>query len=142
MTDLEPVRFLLTISREWQAWTFLRLTLRDLSLWAPGATMVHGDAPRGDRQAAAIWRDEFGGLDDPWPAGWEQCAADCRHAPRFNRAGKAYCPVAGFRRNAAMVNEGRCAFALAFIHEHSRGATDCAKRAKAAGLRLDIHRNR
>lgn len=143
VTDPEPVqvRWLLTISREWVWWTLLRMRFTVLAAAYPRSVMVHGNAPQGDQQAARIWHEEFGGQVDPWPADWGTCTDECRHRPRFNRAGQPYCPVAGFRRNTAMVQQGRCRYAEAFIHNHSRGATDCAKKAKAAGLIVTIHRN-
>lgn len=141
MTEPEPVRWLLTISREWAWWAPLRMRFTTLAAAYPRSVMVHGNAPQGDQQAARIWREEFGGLSESWPADWETCTDECRHRPRYNHAGRLYCPIAGFRRNAAMVARGRCRFVEAFIHSHSRGATDCAKKAKAAGLHVTIHRN-
>lgn len=102
----------------------------------PDAVLVHGDAPKGDRDAAGIWRG-MGGQVEAWPADWEHCAPDCRHRQRveMDRSAnfKTHCPYAGLRRNLAMV-ESAPDLVLAFIHNKSRGASHCAQAAEDAGI--------
>lgn len=103
----------------------------------PDAVLVHGDNPRGDRDAAGIWRG-LGGQVEAWPADWEHCGPDCRHPSRkgVDRKGelRTWCPYAGYRRNTAMV-ESSPDLMLAFIHKASKGATHCAQSAEDAGIR-------
>jgi hypothetical protein len=103
----------------------------------PDAVLVHGDAKRGDRQAAGIWKS-LGGTDDPMPADWDECdpvndvACQRRHRKR-RKDGTEYCPTAGHRRNTAMV-ETAPALCLSFIRARSHGATDCTEKAEGAGI--------
>lgn len=121
------VRILVTVSRSWSQWSTMRAALETVHKRHPGAVLVHGDAPRGDRDAAGIWRS-LGGEVEPWPAKWTEHGADCRCVLRHRR-----CPYAGFRRNIAMV-ESAPALCLAFINNQSRGASHCARAAEDAGI--------
>ena len=131
MTAVAP-RVLLTISRSWSQWSLVREKLTTLHSRHPDAVLVHGNAYSGDRQAAGIWRS-LGGVDEPHPAKWWlPCTSDCRHAPRQHN-GRAYCPNAGLRRNAEMVESG-VDLCLSFIHAQSPGASHCTALAEGAGI--------
>jgi hypothetical protein len=84
--------------------------------------LVHGGADGADTIAAQVW-EALGQPTEPHPANWR-------------RYGK---KRAGIIRNAQMVAAG-ADLCLAFIRNHSPGATDCADRAQAAGIPLRIHR--
>lgn len=107
-------RILVTISRTWIQVGTLRRVLRKVHAEHPHAVLVHGDHPKGDQWAAAIWR-ELGGRDEAWPADWS-------HGKR-----------GGPLRNARMV-ESNPTLCLAFIREASRGASGCADLAEGAGI--------
>lgn len=129
-------RILVTVSRSWRDWPTMKAALAQVHAAHPDAVLVHGDAPKGDRDAAGIWRG-MGGQVEPWPADWGHCAPDCRHRERVQLDSSAnfrtHCPYAGFRRNIAMV-ESAPDTCLAFIHNKSRGATHCAGMAEGAGI--------
>jgi hypothetical protein len=108
-------RVLVTGSRTWADTGTIRRQLARCREQYPGAVLVHGDAPGADRIAAAIWQS-WGLPTEPHPADWAT----------HGRA-------AGPRRNTAMVTAG-AAECLAFIRNHSRGATHCAHQAEAAGI--------
>jgi len=123
------VRVLVTVSRSWRGWKVMREALEQVHAKYPDAVLVHGDAPRGDRDAANLWRG-MGGEVEAWPANWREHGVDCRCPNRT-----AVCRYAGMRRNLAMV-ESAPALCLAFIHNRSKGATHCADAAEAAGIRV------
>jgi hypothetical protein len=106
----------------------MRAALAQVHERHPDAVLVHGDAPRGDRDAAGIWRG-LGGKTEAWPAEWNKHAPDCPLGHMKERT----CKHAGFRRNIAMV-ESAPDMCLAFIHKNSRGATHCALAAEDAGI--------
>ena len=108
-------RVLVTGSRTWTDTATITARLAEQAGALPGAVLVHGDAAGADRIAARIWRS-WGLPEEPHPADWHQ----------HGRA-------AGPRRNAHMVALG-AAVCLAFIHNHSRGATHTAGLAQAAGI--------
>lgn len=108
-------RILITCSRSWSEWSTVRRVLGEIHDRYPDAILVHGDAPQGDRQVAAIWQS-MGGATEPHPADWK----------RHKRA-------AGFRRNAAMV-ESSPAMTLAFIRDSSAGASHTADLSEGAGI--------
>jgi hypothetical protein len=108
-------RILVTISRAWSEISELRRVLETVHAEHPTATLVHGDAPKGDRTAAGIWKS-LGGEVEAWPAEW-------------NRYGKR----AGMLRNARMV-ESNPALVLSFIRDASAGATHCTDLAEGAGI--------
>jgi hypothetical protein len=109
------LRILITCSRSWSEWSTVRRVLGEIHDRYPDAILVHGDAPRGDRQVAAIWQS-MGGRAEPHPADW-----------------KAFGRAAGFRRNAAMV-ESNPALTLAFIRNSSAGASHTAALSEGAGI--------
>lgn len=136
------VRIVLTCSRSWREWSTMRSALDKVQAAHPGAVLVHGDAPRGDRDAAYLWR-QLGGEVEPWPAKWAECSWDCPHAThrKVNRAGQEYCPGAGMRRNAAMV-ESAPDLVLVFVDPKSKtqGASHCAGLAIDAGIPTLVYR--
>jgi hypothetical protein len=109
------VRILITVSRTWSEWSTMRTALEKVHTEYPGAVLVHGDCPKGDRDAAGMWRG-LGGEVEAWPAQWAQQGRS-----------------AGFIRNTAMVKSAP-ALVLAFINGHSRGASHCAQLAEDAGI--------
>jgi hypothetical protein len=62
-------RILVTVSRSWAAWSTMHAALKQAYAEHPDAVLVHGDNPRGDQDAAGIWRS-LGGTDEAWPADW------------------------------------------------------------------------
>lgn len=137
-------RILVTVSRSYKEWSTMRTALEKVYAEYPDAVLVHGDAPKGDRDAAGMWRQLGGGVE-AWPAKWSECGWDCPHAThrKVNRAGKEYCPRAGMRRNVAMV-ESAPDLVLAFVDPKSKtqGASHCARIAKAAGIPVDRYEQR
>lgn len=129
------VRILVTVSRTWSEWPTMREALATIRARHPEAVLVHGDAPKGDRDAAGIWRG-LGGKVEAWPADWANCAPDCRHGEVVRQifgVRKTHCPYAGYRRNLAMV-ESAPSLVLAFINKNSKGASHCAQAAEDAGI--------
>lgn len=108
-------RILVTGSRTWSDETRIREALEYWAARLPGATLVHGQARGADLIAARIW------------AGWGYPAEV--HPARWGQHGKA----ADLLRNREMVAVG-ADVCLAFIHNHSRGATHCAAIAQASGI--------
>lgn len=107
--------------------------------------VVHGHCPRGADAIAdfycedqAGWRDNMGQevAVERHPADWAApCGPSCRPSHRRRRNDTTYCPAAGMNRNQHMVDLG-ADLCLAFIRDRSRGATDCARRARAAGVEV------
>jgi hypothetical protein len=112
-------RILITGSRTWTDNTVIRDALTPHR--APGAVLVHGNAHGADRIAAGIWRS-WGLPVETHPADW-------------HTHGRA----AGMVRNRHMVILG-ADICLAFIHNHSPGATHCAATANQAGIPTHRHR--
>lgn len=108
-------RVLVTCSRSWTSWSTMRTALEKVYAEYPDAVLVHGDCPKGDRDAAGMWRG-LGGEVEAWPAQWAQ-------------QGRA----AGFIRNTAMV-ESAPALVLCFLNGNSKGASHCAQLAEDAGI--------
>lgn len=114
-------RILVTGSRTWTDNTLIAHHLGRAAQLLPAAVLVHGDARGADRIAAAIWT-RWRLPVEAHPADWE-------------RDGRA----AGHLRNALMVRFG-ARLCLAFIRDHSPGATACADLAERAGIRtIRIH---
>lgn len=106
--------------------------------------LVHGGCPTGaDAIADRIWRrwmPAFPRLIEPeiHEADWGHCTSDCPLGHRKQRGGGTYyCPLAGFRRNAAMVDLGAYV-CLAFPLGESPGTRDCMARAEKAGIPLRV----
>jgi YspA, cpYpsA-related SLOG family len=121
-TSTEPPcrRVLVTGSRTWTDTTTIATALREV--WGDGtAVLISGACPHGaDRIAEQLWK-QWGGQVEAHPADWT------RHGRQ-----------AGFRRNAEMVATG-ADVCLAFIHEHSRGATHTANLAETATIPTHRH---
>jgi hypothetical protein len=122
-TRTEPTagafRVLVTGSRDWTDSATIEAALTVAAAHAPAGrvlVLVHGDARGADRIAA----------HHAARTGWRVEA----HPARWDRDGRA----AGYRRNAAMVAAG-ADLCLAFIRDHSAGATQCADLADRAGIR-------
>jgi hypothetical protein len=113
-------RVLATGSRTWTDTTTIAAVLR--AEWGNGtAVLISGACPKGaDRIAEQLWT-QWGGQVETYPADW-------------TRHGRS----AGFRRNAEMVAAG-ADVCLAFIHEHSRGATHTANLAETANIPTHRH---
>ncbi|WP_037322525.1 hypothetical protein [Amycolatopsis thermoflava] len=133
----EQPTILLTISRTWSQWSTVRDVFAKVLETYPDAVLMHGNAIKGDQQAAGIWR-ALGGRDMPVDADWDHCDPEhdvaCRKAHRKRRSdGTKYCPTAGLRRNSDMVEAG-VGLCLSFIRSRSRGASDCTRKAEEAGI--------
>jgi hypothetical protein len=123
-----------TVSRTWTDISTMREVLEKVHAQQPEAVLVHGDAARGDRLAAYLWRN-LGGRVEAWPAAWgSSCTEVCKHPPRKRKDGTEFCPVPGPARNARMV-ESNPDLVLAFIRKRSKGATGTYDLAVGAGLR-------
>lgn len=111
--------------------------------------LIEGGASGAD--AAAKWWAEQSpmhsyneGDDDPrfehlsFPADWDNCGPECKPMHHRTRPdGSAYCPLAGFRRNQQMLDEGKPDLVVAFVDKpigRSRGTHDMVQRARNAGL--------
>jgi hypothetical protein len=109
-------RVLVTGSRTWEDREAILFELAGLTLQHPGAVIVHGACPKGADTLAASCARDLGLAQEPHAAEWEK-----------------YGKRAGFRRNAEMVALG-ADVCLAFIRDHSPGATHCAGLAAKAGI--------
>jgi hypothetical protein len=132
------VRVLVTGSRVFSSRTVIRRAL-DVINEQPGPhTLVHGDAQGADRMAAAYAR-ELGWTLEPHPADWQApCTEQCQHRrPRVVGTRSDFCPTAGVRRNALMVELGAdvcVAFYSTAAGVKNVGTTDCVKRAGKARI--------
>jgi len=150
-------RLLVTASRAWHAepqvmrdalseavTRLLRMqAIEHVPIAESGVTLVHGDAWGGDQLAAEAFRSLY-----PWlpraflveahPADWngpcDPASPQCVPGHRVRRPdGSHYCPTAGTRRNVAMIKLGADA-GLAFILDHSAGASHCLRAMRSAGI--------
>ena len=150
----DRVRIIETGSRLWVDRQTLREALFAVAREAGGlhrVLLVHGDCPATDSktpgadQLAAKWAADnhgHGVRTEPHPANWDSCTWSC---PRSHRIRKKpgdtvhpgllddYCPGAGPRRNAEMVNLGAFRL-LAFPLPSSRGTWNAVGLARAAGI--------
>lgn len=119
MTDTG--RILVTGSRTWTNIAQLNFQLRiACARYLPSAiVIVHGACPHGADHYAELWARKQGLRTEQHPANW-------RPGGTFDRA-------AGFKRNVEMVTLG-ADICLAFIHNHSAGATHTADLAEKAGI--------
>lgn len=110
-------RVLLTGSRRWSDAELIFRELDRLVRQHGVITLIHGDCSRGADAIADRWARNWPGvLVERYPANWREF-------------GKAAGPI----RNLEMVNAGpdEC---LAFILDHSKGASQCASAAMRAGV--------
>ena len=114
------MRILITGSRNWANRYALTTALAGLVGDIENAVIVHGDCPSG---ADAIADD----MAAYWGWGVE------RHTADWGRHGKAAGPI----RNQEMVDAG-ADICLAFPLGESHGTRDCIRRAKAAGIPVQI----
>ena len=114
-------RVLITGSRTWTDSTAIRAALSPFR--APGVVLVHGDARGADRIAASVWHS-WGLPTEAHPADWDT----------YGRA-------AGYRRNRHMVGLG-ADVCVAFIRNHSPGATHTADLAEQAGIHTTRHHHK
>lgn len=107
--------------------------------------LIHGDADGLDRLTRDI-AQSLGWEVVPVPAEWEECGQGCgpgRSHRRRRRDGSEYCPLAGPRRNRAMVNRyGPGALGLLgfpAIGSNGRSGTwDCIHYAADQGLHIVV----
>lgn len=131
----------------------------------------HGDCPSGPNAPGADqifheicmqhrgWFLRGGRLliEDPMPADWDHCGPDCPDEPHRKEKHPGdpwhpgllgdYCPKAGPRRNRRLAAKTAAAkgakICLAFPHPRSfAGTANCARLAKAAGIRVEWVRYR
>jgi hypothetical protein len=114
-------RVLVTGSRSWTDTQAITRALDDLhAQHTDRLRIIHGACPRGADAIAHAWADAHGVPVEAHPAHWS--------------TGRS----AGPARNAAMVAT-RPDLCLAYIADHSRGATDTAARAEQAGIPTRRH---
>lgn len=113
------LRVLVTGSRTWTDGALIEQALSMLLDDIGPFTLVHGACPRGADALADRWARRYPGRVrvERYPAAWW----------RYGRS-------AGPARNAVMVHTGHYALCVAFIRDHSRGATNCARLADEADI--------
>lgn len=117
------MRILVTGSRDWTHGLVIYRALEEARGDTPHDEMVlvHGGAKGADEIAARYATDKDWGIEEH-PAEWA----------KYGRA-------AGPIRNMGMVDAG-ADICLAFIKNHSRGATQCAAYAEACGIPVKRYR--
>lgn len=142
-------RILVTGSRKWPSenivWEAIAFALCENLPDGGAVTLVHGACPTGADHFAHTWfglplDGDFTAVEETHPADWDRCVPECRH-PQAWRRGRRYCPAAGHRRNQEMVELGAdlvLAFPLPGPRTRSRGTWDCVRRAKAAGIPVEV----
>lgn len=97
--------------------------------------VVHGNNGNADRGADRHAKAR-GWTVEAYDADWEgPCRKACKRQhrrPRRNGVGD-YCPAAGVYRNQQMIDT-RPGLCLVFVRDHSSGAGDALRRARAAGI--------
>ena len=108
-------------SRSWRDWSAMEAALRRLPR---GSQVVHGDARGADRMAGSV-AERLGHYVARMPAEWE-------------RYGKS----AGMRRNEQMLTCVKPDLVIAFWDGSSRGTRNMIERARRAGVRVRVYRQR
>ncbi len=132
------MRILVTGSREFTNWAAIRIALTETAGLDPDVTVIHGKNRRGADMITEEVANNLGWRTEPYEAHWTApCRDECgkRDHRRPGRGGVLYCPAAGNYRNQEMVDTGADVCLAFFKHgARNRGTTDCAKRAKDAGI--------
>lgn len=112
------MRILVTISRDWDDYARICQVIEDATYGREDETVIVHGASQMDWFIAGV-AYAYGARHEPHSADWRPNGV-------FNK-------LAGFERNQKMVDLGadKC---LAFIKDASSGASDCARRAEAAGI--------
>jgi hypothetical protein len=134
----------LTGSRTWPDPGLLETTLllvwhEALEVGYSGIELIHGDCQDGADAMGDAWAIRHHVPRRRRPADWEgPCGPECQPGHRRAKAGgRTYCPVAGHRRNQAIIDELPLLLVAAQVGKSS-GTADCMRRAKKAGI--PIHR--
>lgn len=144
---MNDFRILLAGSRTWPRGVVLPGVLRHAgdAAWLDHdrVVLVHGACEDGaDAEAHELWTS-WGWPTEPVPAAWPECAPECIALPQPHRKrGRHgwYCPGAGMRRNAVVVDRG-ADMMLAFVAgSWSPGTQGCIRLAKAAGILVWTYR--
>lgn len=118
------MRVLVTGSRDWPSQYLVVSVLNEIRTSTTPEeplVIVHGACPTGADHFASAWVEAI--------HHWDRNLTEEPHPADWGRYGNAAGPI----RNSEMVALGadQC---LAFIKNESRGATDCANKAEAAGI--------
>jgi hypothetical protein len=131
------VRILVTGSRDWTNWAAVRIALTETAGLDHDVTVVHGGARGADTIASEI-AGALGWRTEPHRTDWNApCRDTCgeRDHRRPGWGGVTYCPAAGDYRNQEMVDTGADVCLAFYVHGSlNKGTSDCARRAKAAGI--------
>jgi hypothetical protein len=114
---------LITGSRTWTDRAVIRRALAEVWVGDPATVLVSGGCPQGaDVLCEQCWTRWGGHLE--------------RHPARWSRDGRA----AGFHRNQLLVTLG-AHLCVAFIRDHSRGASHTVALAHTAGIPVVLYTN-
>lgn len=138
-------RLLVTGARTWTDAHLMLLGLRSaivsLGVAPPEIVLVNGDAEGtsgaegADRMSSRIGK-ALGMQLNLHIADWPSCVLDCPpNHRRVNHRMQEYCPDAGFRRNAEMIETLESGdLVLAYALRWGSGSGNCARQARSAGL--------
>jgi hypothetical protein len=116
-------RVLITGSRTWTDRAVIRRALAEVWVGDPATVLVSGGSPTGaDVLCEQCWTHWGGHLE--------------RHPARWSRHGR----TAGFVRNQLLVTLG-AQLCVAFIRDHSRGASHTVALAHTAGIPVVLYTN-
>jgi hypothetical protein len=131
-------RILVTGSRKWADPARVAHELSAAAGDQKAVAVIHGACRTGADVLAEVAARGLGFRTEPHPARWGgPCRPACPPGHRHQRVwqGAWYCPSAGLYRNQEMVDAG-ADICLAFFWPGAAnlGTTDCARRARAAGI--------